>query len=73
MIRHKKIQQADLNKIPHPQVKKTYNFGPSNANMTPTAKMYYNEQSGGFSYDDFYDSLRELNADPHDRSVSISQ
>lgn len=70
-LRFKKPQQAELRKSQNPQVKKAYNFSPSaKKSMTPSAKVLYNEQSGGFSYDDFYDSLKELNAERNDRSVN---
>ena len=69
-MRLKKPQQAELHRSQYPQAKKTFNFARSaKKNMSSNSKLYYNEQSGGFSYDDFYDSLRELNAEKNDRSV----
>lgn len=61
--RRKGIQQAVLVKSKHPTPKKTMNFT-SNWNKSLT-HIDRGQQSGGFSYNDFYDSLRVLN----DRSV----
>ncbi|CAI2360482.1 unnamed protein product [Moneuplotes crassus] len=72
-MRVKRPQQAELRRSQIPQVKKAYNFSPSaKKSMTPSAKVLHNNQSGGFSYDNFYDSLKELNEENNGRSNLIN-
>ena len=69
-IKHKRVQQAELVKSGYPKVKQNLHASSSwNKKLTIQASRYPNQQAGGFSYDDFYDSLKELNSQQHDNSV----
>ena len=65
----RKVKQAQLVRTQKPQFKKSQVLTSGMHNKSTTQSRYYNEQAGGFSYDDFYDSLRALNTQANTPAV----
>ena len=67
----RKIQEAQLIRTQKPQFKKSQLLSGGNTTTSNYHPKYYNEQAGGFSYDDFYDSLKALNTQVRSPGVRL--